>query len=177
MKTYLVKLLGASSVFALSLIVFAQVAAFGQEEQKIENTTTEEDQLLHISRRSLEGVWDVQVTIRPVCDGPVVINGTAITVFSRGGIVHDTSAGNPALRTTGFGVWNHLRRDLFRFGFKFFNFDAAGNNTGFRVVKQEITLNPNGNEYTAIGTVENFDPAGNLLTSGCNSATATRFEP
>ena len=125
----------------------------------------------------LEGTWDVQVTIRNCQTGAGIRTFASLTEFMFGGTLIDTTSGTPqAQRSPGHGVWEHVRGDTYRFSFKAFNFDAAGNFTGWTKISHEAMLDSKGNEYSSAGTSEIYAPNGTLLFTGCSTTTATRFQ-
>jgi hypothetical protein len=125
----------------------------------------------------LEGTWDVQVTIRNCQTGAAIRTFASVTTFMSGGTTLDSTSGIPqALKTPGQGVWNHVSGDTYRFTFKSFSFDAAGNFIGWTKITHEAALESNGNEYTSSGTAEVYAPNGTLVSTGCSTTTATRFE-
>jgi len=125
----------------------------------------------------LEGAWDVQVTIRNCQTGAPIRSFASATSFMSGGLLVDTTSGLPqALRTPGQGVWSHVNGNTYRFSFRSYSFDAAGNYTGLTKITHEAELDSNGNQYTSAGTSEVYAPNGTLIASGCSTTTATRFE-
>jgi hypothetical protein len=125
----------------------------------------------------LEGTWDVQVTIRNCQTGAEIRTFASLTTFMSGGTVLDSTSGIPqALKTPGQGVWNHVTGNTYRFSFKSFSFDASGNFTGSTKITHEAALASDGQEFTSAGTAPEYDPNGNLISTGCSTTTATRFE-
>ena len=125
----------------------------------------------------LEGTWDVQVTIRSCQTGAEIRTFASLTTFMFGGTTLDSTSGIPqALKTPGQGVWSHVSGNTYRFSFKSFSFDPAGNFTGSTKITHEAALDSNGTEYSSAGTAEVYDPNGNLMFTGCSTTTATRFE-
>jgi hypothetical protein len=125
----------------------------------------------------LEGTWDVQVTIRNCQTGAEIRTFASVTTFMFGGTTLDSTSGVPqALKTPGQGVWGHVSGDTYRFSFKSFSFDAGGNFTGWTKITHEAALEPSGMQYSSEGTAEVYNPNGTLLSTGCSTTTATRFE-
>jgi hypothetical protein len=125
----------------------------------------------------LDGTWDVQVTIRNCQTGAAIRSFASLTTFMFGGTMIDSTSGIPqALKTPGQGVWSHVSGDTYRFTFKSFSFDAGGNFTGWTKITHEAALDSNGNQYSSAGTAEVYSPNGTLITTGCSTTTATRFE-
>ena len=125
----------------------------------------------------LEGPWDVQVTIRNCQTGGEIRHFASLTMFMFGGTLIDSTSGIPqALKTPGEGAWSHVSGNTYRFTFKSFSFDAAGNFTGWTKITHEAELDSNGEQYTSSGTSEVYAPNGTLIFTGCSTTTATRFE-
>lgn len=125
----------------------------------------------------LEGTWDARVTIRDCQTGGEIRSFDSIGSFMQGGTMIDSTSGVPqALKTPGHGVWSHLTGHSYKFSFKSFSFDAAGNYTGYTIIRHTATLNPGATAYTSAGTAEVYAPNGVLVFTGCSSTTATRFE-
>lgn len=122
------------------------------------------------------GTWDVLVNITNCATGDTIVSGApSLALFNTDGTRHETNATSPALRTPGYGNWHRVRRNEYRFAFKFFRFDGMGVNVGSTSVRHDLVLSADRQSYYSEGPAEFFDPAGNLLFVGCANATATRF--
>lgn len=125
----------------------------------------------------LEGTWDVQVTIRNCQTGAAIRTFASTTTFMFGGTMLDSTSGiPPAMKTPGHGVWGHISGNKYRFSFKSFSFDAAGNFTGWTIIRHEANLNSEATKFDSAGTSEIYNANGNLVSTGCSTTTATRFE-
>ncbi len=125
----------------------------------------------------LEGSWNVRVTVRDCQSGDEIQSFDSLTTFMSGGTLIDSTTRFPqSLKTPGHGYWNHTTDRSYAFGFKNFNFDAAGNYTGYVIVRQEATMNSKATAYESEGTLGLYAPNGTLIISGCSTTTATRFE-
>jgi hypothetical protein len=123
------------------------------------------------------GTWNVHVSVRACQTGVEIRTFKSMEHFNQGGTMQDVSSGfAPSRQTPGIGVWSYLGGNIYSFRFKSFGFDANGNFTGWTIVRHEITLDANADEFTSEGTAEFYDANGNLLFTGCSSNTATRFE-
>jgi hypothetical protein len=177
MKKTFLKTIGAVSFTFLVLAIFAQVPVFTQEiqdERSIE--AVEDSNNTRAYRRRIVGLWEAQVTIRVCATGTPIISFPALGNFNLGGTFQNADAQNPTLKSGVPGIWSHVRGNRYRFAFKFFRFDAAGNYIGTQVVRHELELNSNATEYASAGGVEFYDVNGNLTGRGCSTTTATRFE-
>ena len=125
----------------------------------------------------LEGTWNVQVSIRNCQTGAEIRSFPSIGSFMSGGTMIDSTSGMPqALKTPGHGIWRHEKGNTYAFSFKSFSFDAAGNFTGWTIIRHEANLDSSGDEYTSAGTAEFYAANGNLVATGCSSTTAARFQ-
>ena len=128
--------------------------------------------------RSIEGAWRTTVTIRNCETGAPITTFQGLQTFNEGGTLAETATGNPpSLRTPGHGVWSreHGRRH-YSFVFMFDRFNADGTHAGSTKVRGDVILEPGGDEMTVVASTELFNPAGQLIATGCSTATATRLE-
>lgn len=135
----------------------------------------------HHSQSRIKGVWTARVDITNCLPGgvpgPVVFASfDAINVYAADGTFLDTNSTNPALQSAHFGYWRHVRGNKYEFAQKFFMFDAAGANTGYRIVRHQVQLDKTGMSFTSGGYAETFNPDGVLLATGCSTSTAVRFD-
>jgi len=123
------------------------------------------------------GTWDVLVNITNCDTGDTIVPGAvALALFNVDGTRHETNATSPALRTPGYGNWHRVRKNEYKFAFKFFRFDGTGANIGSTSVRHNLFLSADRQSYYSEGPAEFFDTAGNLLFVGCANATATRYK-
>lgn len=180
MKNTFLKTIGGIALAILMMAMFAQVQVFAQEDKTDEQQNDEQTQENLFRQRGDErivGTWDVQVTIRNCQTGAAIRTFPSTTSYLSGGVYLESTSGIPqALKTPGQGVWSRSSGRTYRLSFKSFNFDAGNNFTGWQIVRQQVTLNHRGDESESAGTVEVYAPNGNLVFTGCSTATATRFE-
>ena len=166
MKNRALRTIGANLVILAAIAAVTVGAAFAQDLYEGQG-----------GGGRLEGTWDTQVTIRNCQTGGAIRTFASVGTFMSGGTMIDSTSGVPqALKTPGQGVWRHHTGDTYRFAFKSFTFDPAGNFTGWTIIRHEAVLDSKGNAYTSEGTLEVYNPAGTLVATGCASTTATRFE-
>ena len=128
--------------------------------------------------RSLEGTWLTTVTQRNCQTGAPIRTFQGVLTFSKGGtLVGDSTVAGPALKTASFGVWERERgwRE-YSFSFMFYRFNPDGTLAGSQKVRQTLQLGESGSDFTTTGTLEVFDPDGNVLATGCATSTGVRFE-
>ena len=124
----------------------------------------------------LDGSWNVRVTIRNCQTGDPIRSFDSVTQFMQGGTLIDSTSGIPqALKTPGEGIWEHTVGPDYRFRFKSFSFDAAGNYTGYTIIQHTATLTADGSAYESAGTSEIYNPNGILVATGCSTTTASRL--
>jgi len=125
----------------------------------------------------LDGAWNVRVAITNCQTGGVLRSFDSITQFMTGGTLIDSTSGVPqALKTPGQGIWEHTTGQYYRFKFKSFTFDPAGNYTGYTVIQHTATLDSTSDTYESQGTLEVYNPANVLVATGCSATSASRFE-
>ena len=125
-------------------------------------------------KRSIVGTWKNQVSIVDCSTGTVLASFPGLLTYHSGGTVSETTGDSP-FRSAGAGSWEFEGSRSFRGKFMFYTFDSSGAPTGSFKVAQSIRLSASGDVLTDTATYEIFDVAGDLVTSGCAQATATRF--
>jgi len=131
--------------------------------------------------KRINGVWNAHVNITNCLPGnvpgPVVFASFhAMNVYAADGTFLDTNTSPPATQSAHFGYWRHIRGNKYEFAQRFFMFDAAGVNTGYRIVRHEVQLDRTGQSFTSAGYAETFNPDGVLLATGCSTSSAVRFD-
>ena len=122
----------------------------------------------------LEGIWDVSVTVQSCATGMALFTGRAVLMFIDGGTL--TEIADRSNRSAGLGTWRHLAGSSYIAREKFIDYTAAGAFNGTEVITREIELSKNADEYTATATTQVFNSADQLISTGCATSTATRFE-
>ncbi len=130
--------------------------------------------------RGLVGTWQVKVTLHNCATGVQVgMPFDSLLTFADGGTLTESTANSmfyPAIRGPGQGYW---RRKGGR------NFTAAtlayitvnGALTKIQKITQSIVLGPWQDEFSVPrADVQFFDPAGNVLMTGCATAVGVRFD-
>jgi hypothetical protein len=126
---------------------------------------------------TLEGTWQSVVTPRDCQTGvPAPFSFKALTTFMQGGTMSEDGLDpSSPYRTTGHGIWQHTSGRHYTVAWMFYTFAPNGTFTGTTKVRVNKTLSRNANSLTGDGTVEVYDPNGNLVFTGCSNETATRF--
>lgn len=123
----------------------------------------------------IAGLWDVEVTVTHCESGVPLATFQALHKFERGGTGQIVPATNPAALSAHMMIWSHVDESDYLQSAKFYRFDGAGTAVGWVVLTNEITLNPDADEYEGSGVAEIFDADGNLLATSCPILAATRF--
>ena len=160
MKTWLWRGLLAAAIF---LPVLGSAAAQDQQGQDQQG-----------GKDPIEGVWDVILTLVRCDTGAPIVSGRAIGMFGEGGSF--TVVPNTFLHSTGVGTSRHLQGQSYTLVQKMLIFNATGGFSGSEVVTAEIQLSTNADEYTDTATFELFDTSDHVISTGCATATARRFE-
>ena len=122
------------------------------------------------------GLWDVQVTVHNCNTGTVLANFNALHKYELGGVGQIVPATNPTALSAHMSVWKALNKHVYQMAFKMFRFDAAGNNIGWMVVRNDVAITEDGTGYAGSGRAEAFDSNGNSLGATCPTFIGTRFQ-
>jgi hypothetical protein len=129
--------------------------------------------------RKLEGTWQVQVSLYNCQTGSAVgAPFQSLLTFARGGTMTETTANPlffPADRGPGHGVWSHTAHHSYSAAsLAFITVNGALVKT--QKITQKIEMDNDDQFTTTDASVQFFDPAGNLLLTGCATAHGQRFE-
>ena len=168
MKNKLMTTIAGTFLALLMIFGAAQVNVYGQENDSDQKAS-----------KSIVGVWETVVTPRNCETGaPLAPEFQGLSTYNSGGTYTESSGGgNPILRSAGHGVWQ--RESGWRnysLKFTFLRFSPTGVLIGKQRVFQTLELSENGDQLTSSGRFDVLDLSGNVLASGCSTATATRFE-
>jgi hypothetical protein len=110
----------------------------------------------------LDGTWMVTVTrINP----PPGLAPTfkSLLSYTRGGVMIETSSTSAAARRSpALGQWERISNDLFATSMWFFRSDpTTGANLGTQEVDRTVRLSADGDSFTAVAVVQQFDIDGN----------------
>jgi hypothetical protein len=110
----------------------------------------------------LDGTWMVTVTrINPPPGVPATFE--SLMSYARGGVMIETSSTSAAARRSpALGQWERIGNDLFATSMWFFRSDpATGANLGTQEVDRTVRLSADGDSFTAVAVVQQFDVDGN----------------
>src|SRR5271169_6670305 len=121
----------------------------------------------------IEGTWDVSVTVTNCQTGALIRTVRSIQGFNHDGSFTETA--NTFLRGQSVGAWS--RNSLLAYGAKywFFRYNADGTFASFARALDMITLSQDGNEFTAQGTIQDFNASNVSISIGCFVHTAKRL--
>jgi hypothetical protein len=127
------------------------------------------------SEAQIEGSWLVTITIP---DGPPPFK--SLMSYAAGGVViaSDSSVFPVYPMTTLFhGTWTKTGRREFVFTMITFQYDETITPPGLCkiIAKETVTIEPGDDAYNGKGTVEWYDPAGNMYFTGSATSHATRI--
>lgn len=169
MRKQTLKAISRASLAILVMAFFAQVWVSAQDNDN--------ELLRNGNGRTLVGSWDVLVTARDCETGTPFFSFPAMITYNRGGTMQESDLGGPGLvRLLGHGVWERQHGREYSAAFRFLNFNPDRTFAGTNVIRSAISLSQSDNEYTSTSTLEVLDANGNVISTGCATATATRFQ-
>ena len=122
----------------------------------------------------LLGTWDVHVTVVDCSDGHLIRTVRALQLFSRDGSFSETAG--TYLRGSSVGTWSRGdERGAYVATYWFFRYNADSSPHSIAEGLNSMTLNPDGKSFTAKGTITDSDLAGNVMSVGCVTHSATRL--
>jgi len=104
---------------------------------------------------STVGMWSVNVTL----SGQTIYQ--AFESFTLDGLEFLNDNGPTLEGNVCFGVWSSPSRNTVKIYHPSWNYDANGNLSGTVIIKQQITLDPNGNSFKGNVVVNVYDLNGN----------------
>ncbi len=131
---------------------------------------------LQARHERIVGVWDVEVVALNCITKAPITSFSALHQYQQGGTGQVVPDSGPTTLSAHLMVWNHVQQDDYQMAFKMFRFDGAGNNMGWIVVRNDISINQDADEYVGSGVAEFYNAAGTYLFSSCPELVGTRFE-
>jgi len=132
-------------------------------------------QIVNARENRIVGLWDVQVTNANCDTGATLASFRGMHKYELGGTAQIIPATNPLGLSAHAGIWRHVRDNEYTLTFKMFRFDAAGNNIGWIIVKNTVSINDDATEYHGSGQAAFFDVNGNTIGRSCPVFSGTRF--
>ena len=129
-------------------------------------------QTLHAQQNSLEGVWNVTVTVTDCNTGALIRTVQSLQTFRHDGTVIETA--NTASRGVSEGVYHPDGARVYAAKYWFFRYTSTGAFASFASITDSISLG-SGGTFTSRGMVVDHDAAGNVTSTGCFVHSATRL--
>lgn len=121
------------------------------------------------------GLYDIDVVVADCATGATLASFRAMHKYELGGTGQVVPATNPVGLSEHSMIWSHIRGNDYRSIVKAFRFDAAGNNIGWIVIRNDVSISGDANSYSGYGIAEIYNAAGALVGASCPSFTGTRF--
>ena len=121
------------------------------------------------------GLYDVDVVVADCATGATVASFRAMHKYELGGTGQVVPATSPVGLSEHSMIWSHVRGNDDRNAVKMFRFDTAGNNIGWIIIRNDVSISGDGNSYSGYGVAEIFNSAGVWLAASCPSFAGTRF--
>jgi hypothetical protein len=122
----------------------------------------------------LNGVWNVNVTVRNCETGEIVRTVRALNLYVHDGSMSETSSN--IMRGPSVGTWRHVEDRTYASMFEFFRFNLDGTFASTARVTRTIELSAHGTRFTSTGTVEDFNAQNDRISIGCSTETAARAQ-
>jgi hypothetical protein len=141
------------------------------------------DDKSEVRRSSIEGAWEVVVTLRvPAADcttaAPVAVGPNpfpSFNTFHRGGTMSEWSTrAPPATRGSGHGVWRRVSDDDFVYRLMFHSFDANGLLAAKMDIRSNLTLAADGQTFEGVSRFVFTDLSG-FARNFCATLAGTRM--
>lgn len=167
------------SVVLMILVSGVLVVTLTYGQAATEKSAASDEILNGTGARSLEGAWDVTVTLRNCSDGAEIRSFPRLNTFMQGGTMQETAAGGtaaqPALRSPGHGIWASAEGRSFTYSVKFLRLNADGSPAGFVRETRAVQVSPLGTGYVATGTAFIHLPNGNIFGPVCATEVGTKL--
>jgi hypothetical protein len=129
-------------------------------------------QTLQAQQRTLEGVWDVSVTVTNCNTGALIRTVRSLQAFHHDGTLVETA--NTASRGISEGAWSNAGAQTYDAKYWFFRYNPDGTFASIAKLSDEIVLDSDGH-FKSTGTVLDFNATGNLISTGCFVHAANRL--
>lgn len=178
-RTTLLRLSAGAALAMLMLIGGWQIMVSAQDAGK--------EGYEDLRRRTIEGVWRNQITIRNCQTGAPIRTFPGLLTFHKGGTLSETAEGqvigeiNPAgqliVRSPGHGLWERRGWRHYQGSFTSLQYNSANRTfAGTVKITQDIELSFDGNSFNDTATIQIFAPNGTQVATACATAVGTRIE-
>jgi hypothetical protein len=179
MRKTMLKTMGGVALTILLALTLSQIRVAGQIKADPTLDVTEFELKSEQSKlgNGLVGTWLVQVTVRNCATGVPLASFPSLLTYAEGGtLISSTSSVRPALSYPGQGVWEYVGGQQYTGSYMFFRFNPDGTFAGTQKIVQEIDYDRHADQLSITATFEVFDVGGNVIGTGCVTATGTRFQ-
>jgi len=121
---------------------------------------------------TIVGVWALNVNVTD-CHGTFIRAVNSLQIFSRDGTFSETA--NTFLRGSSVGVWSPAGNQSYSAHYWFYRYQPTGAFASTAQAVNAIQLSPDGNHFTASGTIQDFNASNGLISTGCAMQSATRL--
>jgi len=121
----------------------------------------------------IEGTWDVTVTVTNCQSGALIRTVRSIQGFNHDGSFTETA--NTFLRGQSVGAWSRNSLQAYGARYWFFRYNPDGTFASIAQALDMITLSPDGHEFTAKGTIQDFNASNVSISIGCFVHSAKRL--
>ena len=136
------------------------------------------------AKKELVGTWRMTITPYDCATGAERPAFRSMVSFEEGGTLTEAAlspAFQPGQRGPGHGIWNATGDHTYSVVFEAYILFTTQPNPpapGFQMGVQRVTttIEVNGNQSSGLASVEFFDVAGNLVSTGCSKAVGERME-
>jgi hypothetical protein len=160
MKTNLVRILAVSAI-AAAAVSAQQVDAAQANAQR------------SAAGAHIVGVWDVAVTVVNCQTGALIRNVHSVQMFQPDGAFSETTS--TGTRGSSIGYWYRQEGQIYGAAYFFFRYNPDGSFASFAKAANQITLSPDGTQFSVTATIQDYDANNSLLSTGCVTQTAKRL--
>jgi len=143
--------------------------------QGVAYAQTGNEQTSNALHNRIVGLFDVDVVVTNCATGATLASFRALHKYELGGTGQVVPATSPVGLSEHSMIWSHIRGNDYRAAVKAFRFDAAGNNIGWIIIRNDVSISGDANSYSGYGIAEVYNSAGVLIAASCPSFTGTRF--
>ena len=160
MKTNLVRILALSAI--------AAAVGSAQQVDKAQANARRSDEAAPIV-----GVWNVAVTVVNCQTGALIRNVHAVQMFQPDGAFSETASSGT--RGSSIGTWSRHEGQAYSANYFFFRYNPDGSFASFAKAVNNITVSPDGSEFSVTATIQDYDANNNLLSTGCVTQTGKKL--
>jgi len=129
--------------------------------------------LLAQGNHSIEGTWNLNVTVVNCQSGALIRTVNSLQMFSHDGSFTETA--NTYLRGSSLGKWDHAEGNMYISTYWFYRYNADGTFKSIAEGVNKEELSGDGTHFTASGIITDYDATGNVISVGCVTHAARRL--